>query len=398
MTQQTAEKKERRIVVRAGVFVALALALLAVVVLLIGKANRVFERQVNYHMYFENVEGLKTDSPVWVGGLEVGRVSAINFLSDVEDRRIDVKVELARTFASRIRGDSVARITSRGVLGDKAIDISMGSAQAPPIPPGGEIPSGSSGELTTLLKNGGEVLENAVSITKDLKRAVSAYADPSLKEDIAAALSSVRGIFGRVEKGPGTLHALVYDKQTADDTRALIARLSSVAVRVDHAVDELDGLLQTARTGPGAVHALFYDAQGGKAVGELGQAAAELSTLLHDARTSPDGAIHQLVYGDGKHLMANLAGVAADLKAITGTIRSGEGTLGALVNDPSVYDDLRTILGNLKRNRILRELVRMTLTNGGELDTAGQPVGGSRPPPAPAAPPSGAPPPSVPAP
>ena len=104
------------------------------VVLVIGKANRVFERQVSYHMYFENVEGLKTDSPVWVGGLEVGRVSAIDFLSDVEDRRIDVKVELARRFASRIRADSVARISGRGVLGDKAIDISMGAAKAAPIP------------------------------------------------------------------------------------------------------------------------------------------------------------------------------------------------------------------------------------------------------------------------
>ncbi len=384
MTQETAEKKERRTIVRAGVFVALALGLFAVVVVLIGKANRLFERQVNFHMYFENVEGLKTDSPVWVGGLEVGRVSAIDFLSDIEDRRIDVKVQLARRFSNRVRADSVARITSRGVLGDKAIDISMGSSQAAPIPPGGEIPSGSSGELSALLKNGGEVLENAVAITKDLRRTVAAYSDPALKDDVAATLSSFRDIFGRVEKGPGTLHALIYDKQTAEEARTLISRFSSVAARIDHAVNEVDALLEAARTGPGAVHALLYDGEGGKAVGEIGQAAAELSTLLHDARTSPDGAIHQLVYGDGKNLMSNLAGVAADLKAITGTIRSGEGTLGALVNDPSVYDDLRTILGNLKRNRILRELVRMTVSNGGELEKSGQPVGGSAPPPPPA--------------
>jgi phospholipid/cholesterol/gamma-HCH transport system substrate-binding protein len=388
MTQQTAEQRERRTIIRAGVFVALALALLAVVVLLIGKANRVFDRQVSYHMYFENVEGLKTDSPVWLGGLEVGRVSGIDFLSDVEDPRIDVKVELARRFSNRIRADSVARITGRGVLGDKAIDISMGSARAALIPFGGEIPSGSSGELTSLLKHGGEVLENAVAITKDLRRAVAAYSDPALKDDIAATVSSFRSIFGRVEKGPGTAHALIYDKQTAEDTRALVARLSSVANRVDQAVNQVDALLETARTGPGAVHALFYDAQGGKAVDELGEAASELGTLIHDARTSKDGAIHQLVYGDASHLFQNLGGVAEDLKAITGTIRSGEGTLGALVNDPSVYDDLRTILGNLKRNRVLRELVRMTVTNDGELNQAGQPVGGSGvqkvPPPPPA--------------
>jgi len=386
MRQLTAEQSERRTIVRAGVFVALSLAILAVVVVLIGKANRVFDRQVSYHMYFENVEGLKTDSPVWVGGLEIGRVSGIDFLSDVEDPRIDVKVELARRFSSRIRADSVARITGRGVLGDKAIDISMGSPKTAAIPPGGEITSGSSGDITTLIKRGGEVVENAVAITTDLRRAVSAYSDPALKDDIAATLASFRSIFGRVEKGPGTAHALIYDKQTGDDARALVTRLSSVANRVDQAVNQVDALLEAARTGPGALHALFYDPQGGKAVDELGQAASELGTLIHDARTSKDGAIHQLVYGDASHLFANLGGVAADLKAITGTIRSGEGTLGALVNDPSVYDDLRTILGNLKRNRILRELVRMTITNDGSLQKAGQPVGGSAPPPAPASP------------
>jgi phospholipid/cholesterol/gamma-HCH transport system substrate-binding protein len=387
MTQETAEQKERRTIVRAGVFVALTLALLAVVVLLIGKANQVFDRQVSYHMYFENVEGLKTDSPVWVGGLEVGRVSAIGFLSDVEDRRVDVKVELGKRYANRIRTDSIARISGRGVLGDKAIDISMGSGKTDAIPPGGEIPSGSSGELTTLLKHGGEVLENAVAITKDLRRAVNAYSDPALKDDIAATVASFRSIFGRVQNGPGTVHALIYDKQTSQDAQALVARLSAVANRVDQAVNQVDALLEAARTGPGALHALFYDAQGGKAIGELGQAAGELSTLIHDARTSPDGAIHQLVYGDAKHLFANLGGVAEDLKAITGTVRSGEGTLGALVNDPSVYDDLRTILGNIKRNFILRELVRITVTNGGDAQKAGQPKGSlPAPPPAPAPP------------
>jgi phospholipid/cholesterol/gamma-HCH transport system substrate-binding protein len=387
MTQETAEQKERRTIVRAGVFVALTLALLAVVVLLIGKANQVFDRQVSYHMYFENVEGLKTDSPVWVGGLEVGRVSAIAFLSDVEDRRVDVKVDLAKRYSNRIRTDSIARISGRGVLGDKAIDISMGSSKADLIPPGGEIPSGSSGDIATLLKQGGEFLANAVVISKDLRRAVNAYADPTLKDDIAATLASFRSIFGRLEKGPGTVHALIYDKQTSQDAQALVARLSSVANRVDHAVNEVDGLLEAARTGPGALHALFYDAQGGKAVDELGQAATELGTLIHDARTSPDGAIHQLVYGDSRHLFANLGGVAEDLKAITGTVRSGEGTLGALVNDPSVYDDLRTILGNIKRNYILRQLVRITVSNNGALDKAGQPLGSAVPAPMPAQPP-----------
>ncbi len=57
-----------------------------------------------------------------------------------------------------------------------------------------------------------------------------------------------------------------------------------------------------------------------------------------------------------------------------GTIRKGEGSLGALINDPTVYEDLRTVLGNVKRNFILRELVRYSISHRGDLDEVGKPA------------------------
>jgi phospholipid/cholesterol/gamma-HCH transport system substrate-binding protein len=126
-------------------------------------------------------------------------------------------------------------------------------------------------------------------------------------------------------------------------------------------------------------------------VGQLGDAAGELATILHDARTTENGAIHQLVYGDARNLFENLGAMSQDLRAITGKIRAGEGTLGALVVDPSVYDDLRTVLGNVKRNKVLQELVRITVSNKGGLEQAGRPTDGrpvngvSEPPPPPPA-------------
>jgi phospholipid/cholesterol/gamma-HCH transport system substrate-binding protein len=68
--------------------------------------------------------------------------------------------------------------------------------------------------------------------------------------------------------------------------------------------------------------------------------------------------------------------MSEDLRVITGKIRAGEGTLGALVVDPSVYDDLRTVLGNVKRNKVLQELVRITVSNKGGLEQAGRPTDG----------------------
>ena len=58
--------------------------------------------------------------------------------------------------------------------------------------------------------------------------------------------------------------------------------------------------------------------------------------------------------------------------------RSGEGTLGAVINDPTVYEDLKEVLGNVKRNRVLRELVRYSISNNENLDAVGKPQDGNR--------------------
>jgi phospholipid/cholesterol/gamma-HCH transport system substrate-binding protein len=53
-------------------------------------------------------------------------------------------------------------------------------------------------------------------------------------------------------------------------------------------------------------------------------------------------------------------------------VASGEGTVGGLISDPTVYEDLRQVLGNVRRNRVLRSLVRFSLNNREELDQVGQ--------------------------
>jgi phospholipid/cholesterol/gamma-HCH transport system substrate-binding protein len=46
---------------------------------------------------------------------------------------------------------------------------------------------------------------------------------------------------------------------------------------------------------------------------------------------------------------------------ITGDVRAGRGTVGALLRDPSVYEDIKRLVGDLRRNEILRSLVRYSI-------------------------------------
>jgi phospholipid/cholesterol/gamma-HCH transport system substrate-binding protein len=366
-------ERERRVIVRAGLFIALGLALAGVVVFVIGKERRLFEQASAYTGAFENVDGLALDSPVRLGGLGVGKVSKISFAPDLGDKRIIVTMEISSRFKERIRADSVARVTGRGVLGDKAIDVSLGSPDKPVVPSGGELQTGTSGDISSLLKATGEVIDNAVGITRDLRSGVQSYTTPEIRDDVTQLIRSARNIVAEIEAGKGVAHTIIYDKKSSDDLKALLATASGVAVRLDGAVARVDGLLAEVKSGEGTLHALIYDKKVAQAVTDLGAAADELAGLIHDAKTTKDGAVYQLIYGDAKSLLGDLGKAAADVKAITSRINAGEGTLGAVVNDPSIYEDLKEILGNIKRNRVLRELVRLSISNEDRIEAAGKP-------------------------
>jgi len=368
----TSTPRERRMAWRAGIFVAAGLALAGVVVFFIGQETQLFEEHVTYRTFFPNVQGLTDESPVWLGGLEVGRVVAIAFTEESGDRGIEVRLRVSRKYADRVREDSVARLSSLGVLGEKAVDISLGTAKARPTPDGGELRSDTSGDLNALMQAAGQVMNDSRAISSALRTAVETYADPRLAEDVSASLRSLRVLLEEVEKGDGVLHALIYDKEAGKQVRGLLASTSQAAQRVSAAVGHVEALLGEVREGDGTAHALIYGKEGAQALGELGAAAGQLAGLIEDAKKSPNGAVHQLVYGDAQGMFADLGSVAADLRKITSTVANGEGTVGGLISDPTIYEDLRQVLGNVKRNRLLRSLVRFSVNNREELDQVGK--------------------------
>jgi phospholipid/cholesterol/gamma-HCH transport system substrate-binding protein len=61
---------------------------------------------------------------------------------------------------------------------------------------------------------------------------------------------------------------------------------------------------------------------------------------------------------------ANFKKSVKSLNQILDKINNGTGTLGALVNDPGLYDDAKSLLGGANRSRIVRNLVRKTVKDG----------------------------------
>ena len=70
--------------------------------------------------------------------------------------------------------------------------------------------------------------------------------------------------------------------------------------------------------------------------------------------------------GDGNMGQAgtDFRAAIANLRAVSEKIKAGEGTVGALIEDPTVYENLVTFLEGAQRSLLLRSLVRSTIRTG----------------------------------
>jgi phospholipid/cholesterol/gamma-HCH transport system substrate-binding protein len=213
-----------------------------------------------------------------------------------------------------------------------------------------------------------------VTISNDLRRAVGSFTTPEVRGQITSAVENLSEILQTVSTGKGALHTLIYEPQSGTDLRAFMGDARSVAHRLDGSMIRVDAILREIEQGNGTAHALLYGPEGRRALQELGTTAGEVTELIRQVRTSKNAAAHELLFGESRELIEDLAKSAVSLKNITARIDRGDGSLGALISDPTAYEDLKTILGNVKRNRILRELVRATISNRAEYTNTGKPV------------------------
>jgi phospholipid/cholesterol/gamma-HCH transport system substrate-binding protein len=339
-----------------GLFVGLGLALTMAAIFLIGETRGLWQTKVDYRTAFQNVSGLKPGAPVRMGGLDIGSVTSVNHGSNPGDARVFVALSIARNETSRIRTDTVATVLAKGLLGDKMIELTVGSPGAPPLNPAHLIPSEEPSDVLTAANKVAEATEQAIQKLGPLAEALG---DPKLAADIKGSMADLHALLDATVHGDGTVHRLFFDHDEADKLSQLLTRLSGASARLDGVLADTQDVTTHVREGPGIAHAIIYD-------GEISKNAAGSVAELHEdlrAIREGNGLAHALLYGDSdsQHVMSNVNAMSDDLRAIVGDIRHGKGTLGALLVDPTLYEDLKSVVGNVERNEVLRALVRYSI-------------------------------------
>ena len=293
---------------KVGVFASIGLLLAMVVIFMLGGQNRFLERNYIIYSNFESISGLRAGAPVQLAGLKVGYVDDIHFPKNINEKMMTVVLRIRKEFQDRIREDSTATIETQGLLGDKFIYITMGSEVQPVIPNKGTIDSRVTTSIFSLADKAGSILDDIGDASESIKNALGSFSDKKGGGDIKASIKSIKNILAEIERGKGFVHAIIYDPKGAQIVSAVADTMDSVR-----------GIVATADK---------------ESQGQLG------------------GLINNLRYA------------SADLKTILATVRRGEGTVGRLINDPSIYNEIQAMLGRANRSKLMRAVIRSTINEG----------------------------------
>lgn len=357
---------------KVGAFVFFGLVLSTIAVFTIGDSRRVWDRKVNYHAAYDDVVGLRVGSVVRMGGIDIGSVAAIEHSEKLDDNKVYVTLAIVKEETGRIRNATLSAIEGKGLLGDKMVVLAYDKKLAERLAAEGTNPSAvlsPGGWLQTSppadpVGDVGRAAQGAKVAMADLQRTIESVADERFKQDLQGTVHSLREILESVSKRDNVAHRLLFDPEEAKRVDHILGNLEATTMNLARMSAEAQEITAQVKSGNGLAHAIVYDDQLSKGVvGSM----VELHASLQAVRTG-NGMAHALVYGDDQtqHLMGNVNAVSDDLREIVGNVKAGKGTVGALLVDPTVYEDIKSLVGNVERNQVLRALVRYSIKQNEE--------------------------------
>ena len=275
------------------------------------KGKGVFDNAKIFYVVYDRIDGLGVSNPVLINGFSVGQVRDIRFLPDTSGRLI---VEIAIKDSYKIPGESVARIFSSDLMGTKAIELVFGNGNY--LQESGDTLiadfEGSLQELVSLqmlpLKNKAEDLmkqmEEAIEI-------VNYIFNEETRHDIMSSFKNIKITFKNFENSSSNLDSIVNDGKNKMEN--ILNNVESITENLNKNNELITNTLKNL-------------------------------SIISDSIAKSN--LKQTI--DETYL------VLAQLNDITTKINNSEGSLGLLLNNDTLYNNLEDVTYNL--NRLLDDM------------------------------------------
>ena len=313
---------------KIGIVAVGAVVLAIMLIVAVGGQGGFFWQKYKLKTKFSHVQGLKSGAVVRVAGVDVGKVTSVDFVgADVQ-----VTLEVNDENKGRITDQSRASIGSLSLLGEPIIEISP-SAQGTPLKDGDFIPSARTpGQIADVAENATQTLEQTTALIKEIRSGKGTvgklFTDDDLYREMNQLVASAETVATSINRGNGTLGQLIRDPAVYRQANAALANLQEMTRRIN--------------AGEGSLGKLLRDDQ--------------LARSLSSASTNLDQVTGRLSRGEGtagklltdQQLYDRFNSVASRIDKLATDLEQGQGTAGQLLHDKRLYETMNGAASELK--------------------------------------------------
>ncbi len=314
---------------KVGIFIVIVIIIFVVLSMKIGELS--FSKKATYPitMVFSSVEGLKVSAPLELAGVEVGKVTGISL-----NKNYSAVVTAMLNEDIKLPIDSMASISTKGVLGDKIIILNPGVSPNTITPGGNLARTNVPPSVDRLLTQLGELAENLNQLSASLN---AAFGDEDAMRDIVVNIRDLtENASSLVSENRDNISAILTNmKEITGDFTVISRNLTSTS-------QNMDEIFASINSGQGTLGKLVTDET-------LYDSMVEVMDSLHNvtSRMKEDSTLGLLLTDNT--LYYDLLEISDNVKFITDEVASGKGTLGHLVADDELYTSLKETLQNANR-------------------------------------------------
>ena len=286
---------------------------------------------------FPDIAGLKTGAVVRVAGVDVGKVTDIQF----SGAEVEITLEVNEAQQERITEHSRASIGSLSLLGEPIVVLSP-SAQGRRLVDGDYLQSEpAAGGIASMAAPVTAGVEEATKLIQDIRAGKGTIGklmtDEGLYRDFNAFVASAEGVIAGINRGQGTLGKLARDDAAYRQLNSALADLNEMTRRI--------------RAGEGSLGKLMVDEAFAKSLTRTANNFDEITAKLNRG----DGTAARLL--NDKVIYDRINAITERLDKLIGAVQGGQGTAGQLVTDKQLYDnmngaatELRSLLADIRKD------------------------------------------------
>jgi phospholipid/cholesterol/gamma-HCH transport system substrate-binding protein len=337
-------RDEQHLELKVGAMILVALVLLVSFVLILGDWSLKTRHTIEIHFY--NPGGLSGGAPVKVAGRKVGAIEEITFLGQTGPKHpvtglpslVRCRVEIEEEVMESLRADARFYITTKGVLGDPFLEIEPGVDPAP-LDPKGPVFGVDPPRLDMFLADAAELVTGLNALlgrnSKELDTIIV-----GLARIVGAAEGMIDADGGVGQEGPRLSRILENVEGLVGETRQLVTGAREKFIDDPSVERSLDNLESLSRKLDRDLEPLLADVRRAlEAVDRLGEVLGpEEQAALKDALGRLDD------------IARRADGALTKVDGMVDRMRKGEGTVGQLLGDEELYDDLKELIRDLKRH------------------------------------------------